>query len=196
MSLGIDFPGFVKQLEDKGFPPELATSRALEGYRANVQLFERLAALVRAQAAFSRVAITVAAAGNESRRSEDPKFEIAVSPPAVAEGIISVAALEQGAQGFNVASFSNTGANVAAPGVGVISAKLGGGLRTLSGTSMATPHVAGVAALWAEKIQRSTGFLNSLQLTSRLVGSATSDGLQNGLDPFDIGAGLIRAPQA
>lgn len=195
MSLGIDFPGLVAQLvQEFHFPPELATSRALEGYRANVQLFERLASLIRALGAFSQAAITTAAAGNESRRDLDPNFEIAVSPPAVAEGIISVAALGQGNQGFTLASFSNTGANVAAPGVGIVSAKLGSGLRTLSGTSMATPHVAGVAALWAEKLKAS-GVLNSLQLTARLIGSATASGLQSGIDPFDIGAGLVHAPQ-
>lgn len=64
----------------------------------------------------------------------------------------------------------------------------------MSGTSMATPHVAGVAALWAEKI-KSAGLLNSLQLTSRLIGSAISDGLQGGFDPFDVGGGMVRAPQ-
>jgi subtilisin family serine protease len=37
--------------------------------------------------------------------------------------------------------------NVVAPGVGIISAKTGGGSLTLDGTSMATPHVAGLAAL-------------------------------------------------
>ncbi|WP_317535330.1 hypothetical protein [Nitrosomonas sp. Is37] len=35
----------------------------------------------------------------------------------------------------------------------------------------------------------------SESLTSRLVGSATLQGLQTGLDPFDIGIGLARAPQ-
>jgi subtilisin family serine protease len=194
MSLGIDFPGLVEELQRRGFPPALATSRALEGYRANVQLFERLASLIRAQGAFSQATIIIAAAGNESRRDDDPDFEIAVSPPAVAEGIISVAALGQGNHGFTVAPFSNTGANVSGPGVGIISAKVGGGLRTLSGTSMATPHVAGVAALWAGKIKAS-GMLNSLQLTARLIGSAGTEALQSGLDPFDIGAGLVRAPQ-
>jgi subtilisin family serine protease len=194
MSLGMDFPGFQEQLQAAGFPPALATSRALEGYRTNVQLFEQLAALIRAQADFGRPAVIVAAAGNESQRNQNPDFEIAVSPPAVSQGIISVAALGESDQGLTVAPFSNTGANVSGPGVRIVSAKAGGGLTAMSGTSMATPHVVGVAALWAEKIE-TTSLLNPLQLTSRLIGSATTDGLQAGLDPFDIGAGLVRAPQ-
>jgi subtilisin family serine protease len=194
MSLGMDFPGFQAQLQAAGFPAELATSRALEGYRTNVQLFARLAALVVAQEPFGQAAVTVAAAGNESQREIDPDFEIAVSPPAVAEGVVSVAALGEGAQGLTVARFSNTGANVSGPGVQIVSAKAGGGLTAMSGTSMATPHVAGVTALWAEKIKASSS-LSALQLTARLIGSATTEGLQAGLDPFDIGAGLVRAPQ-
>ena len=36
---------------------------------------------------------------------------------------------------------------IAAPGVSIVSTKRGGGTTTMSGTSMASPHVAGLAAL-------------------------------------------------
>jgi len=44
------------------------------------------------------------------------------------------------------ASFSNYGEPVdfAAPGVGILSTKLGGGVTSMQGTSMAAPHVCGI----------------------------------------------------
>ncbi|MBE9136139.1 S8 family serine peptidase [Nodosilinea sp. LEGE 07088] len=42
---------------------------------------------------------------------------------------------------------ANNQVNIAAPGVDILSAWPGGGLRSLNGTTMTTPHVAGVAAL-------------------------------------------------
>lgn len=138
--------------------------------------------------------VIVAAAGNESRTDQNPDFRISVSPPAVAQDIISVAALGQSGANFVVAPFSNTGAVVAGPGVGITSAKAGGGLTVKSGTSMAAPHVAGVGALWVQKLQ-TVGPLNGSILTAKLIGSGDLAKLQAGFIPGDVGSGMVQAPR-
>jgi subtilisin family serine protease len=197
MSLGIDFPGAVDWFVQQGMDVRPATSRALKEYRDNLRLFEAMSDYVRANSRFDKPAIIVAATGNESARKAANPYIIDVSPPAASEGFIAVGAVGQAEGGsVEIAGFSNAGATVVAPGVDITSAWPGGELARLSGTSMATPHVAGVAALWAEKLKAEDGEINVELLTSKLTGlTADAQGLVD-LGRDDIGSGLVQAPIA
>lgn len=79
----------------------------------------------------------IAAAGNSGG---------SVGYPAAFPGVIAISASDQGDR---LASFSSRGPEVdwMAPGVDIESLQLGGGLTTMSGTSMASPHAAAVMAM-------------------------------------------------
>jgi hypothetical protein len=81
--------------------------------------------------------IAVIAAGNDGR---------GVSSPGCASSAIAVGAVDSG---DNVVYFSGRGPalDIVAPGVSIYSTTMDGSAGTMSGTSMATPHVAGVVAL-------------------------------------------------
>jgi subtilisin family serine protease len=82
MSLGTDFQRYREHLENQGIPALAATSIALQGYRANVRMYDSLAATIRAQQSFQpEGCIVVAASGNESARNGSPAYEIAAAPP-------------------------------------------------------------------------------------------------------------------
>lgn len=196
MSLGFDFPGFVDFLHNqRGLPIPAATSVALEGYRANIRMFDTLMELIRNAAAFGGGGtVVVAASGNESNRRGNPSFEVAASVPAAAEGVLAVGAVERSPNGFKVASFSNTFPQLCAPGVDILSARAGGGLVSFNGTSMACPHVAGVAALWWEARKSTPNDRVAEAVMAELVASARDNVFAPGEDPADIGFGLVTAP--
>jgi subtilisin len=76
-----------------------------------------------------------------------------------------------------------------APGAGIISARPGGGFQSMNGTSMATPHVAGLAALLLEA--KPTATVDEVE--SALLGSCALD---PGQSPDRAGRGLPNGPRA
>jgi subtilisin family serine protease len=88
------------------------------------------------------------------------------------------------------ASFSNFGApvDIAAPGVCILSTWLGGGYNTISGTSMATPHVTGAAALYIAANPGAT----PAQVKAGLQASATPGAIPGDPDPFK--EGILHVP--
>jgi subtilisin family serine protease len=194
MSLGFNFPGMVSGQVDAGWPVDLATSLALEAYRDNLRMFDSLMDTIRQQESFGPGSIVVAAAGNESQRHVNPDYVIAASLPAAAEGVVSAGALRQGKSDYAIAPFSNSYPTLCAPGVGIKSAWPGGGLKTMDGTSMACPHVAGVAALWWEAVRTRGLPRKASTVAARLLASCRLDSIVPDAETADRGNGLVTAP--
>ncbi len=157
-------------------------SPAAEG-DAYSQIFETAA-----KRALAAGTLIIAAAGNDSRR---PEHIAPVSHPANCPSIMAVAAVDKH---MAIAPFSSGGLNadggavdIAGPGVDVFSSwPLPERYRSISGTSMATPFVAGVAALYAQAASDARGSL----LMERIRQNARP----LPLPARDVGAGLVQAP--
>lgn len=142
-----------------------------------------------ARRSLQRGTLIVAAAGNASKRHLG--IFNPVGHPANCPSILAVGAIDSR---MRVARFSNRGINpvggrvdIAAPGVDVYSSyPMPQKYRRLKGTSMAVPHVAGIAALYAE----ATGCTGA-DLWQLLVSNARP----LPLPVADVGSGMVRAPE-
>jgi subtilisin family serine protease len=141
------------------------------------------------QRALNAGTLIVAAAGNNARRSLG-SFGF-VGRPANSRTFMAVGAVDAL---LRIADFSardttrqaGTAVDIAGPGVNVYSSwPMPTRTRIISGTSMATPHVAGIAALWAQ----ATGDRGAA-LWQRLITNART----LSLPVADVGRGLVQAP--
>ncbi|PGH11160.1 hypothetical protein AJ80_07262 [Polytolypa hystricis UAMH7299] len=121
------------------------------------------------ETAYSAGVLSVVAAGNDNANAQN--YSPASAPNAFTVGSITEA--------NSRSSFSNYGAvlDIFAPGSGVLSAYIGSdtATRSLDGTSMASPHVAGVA-LYLYSLEKLAG---PAEVTARLKALATRDVVSN-----------------
>lgn len=126
-----------------------------------------------------RGVVLVAAAGNYGPCSD------CVAAPGSLSSTVGVGATDRN---DDVAAFSSTGpgVDIAAPGVDVRSTDLGAGYTHKSGTSMATPHVTGAAALLRAAGHDPTRTEERLCYTAEDIGRTVAE----------TGAGLLDVPAA
>jgi len=154
----------------------VATNNSWGGGSYSTDLFK---AIDRAQKAGI---LFIAAAGNEKRNNDrKPSYPASYN----LANIISVASITSTG---TLSSFSNYGlvsVDLGAPGSAIYSTLPGNTYGSYSGTSMATPHVTGAAALYASThsgataAQIKTAILGSVVLTSSLNGKCVTGGRLN-----------------
>jgi subtilisin family serine protease len=118
----------------------------------------------------------VAAAGNDRNNNDSiPEYPAGYKLP----NVISVAATDRNNNLWSLSNFGRNSVHIAAPGSGILSTISNGQYQQMSGTSMATPHVVGVAAL----IKSIKPDLSPAQIRGILIATAR---LVSSLDGFGI----------
>jgi subtilisin family serine protease len=125
-------------------------------------------------------------------RATDRFFVVEKASPSEAESVIAVGPIDEA---FSIARFSNVHPTFVGPGVNVLSAGIGQELTVMSGTSMACPHIAGLAALYWQAA-RSGGPPATAERVLRMMATSAEEHFE----PFksqalaDIGSGMPRLP--
>lgn len=109
--------------------------------------------------------VFVAAAGNNRKNLESTNFYPAGYE---VDNIISVASITSQGSLSGFSNYGSTRVDIAAPGSNIMSTWMGGTFRSISGTSMASPHVAGVAGL----VKSSDLNMSHMEIKERILQSA------------------------